>query len=50
MEGKAKMMRIYIGESDRWKDKPLYQALVEARPHRRRLVVSGRSHRHICSD
>jgi PII-like signaling protein len=30
MEGKAKMMRIYIGESDRWKDKPLYRALVEA--------------------
>ncbi len=30
MEGKAKMMRIYIGESDRWKGKPLYQALVEA--------------------
>jgi len=30
MEGKAKMMRIYIGESDKWKDKPLYQALVEA--------------------
>jgi PII-like signaling protein len=30
MEGKAKMMRIYVGESDRWKDKPLYQALVEA--------------------
>jgi PII-like signaling protein len=30
MEGKAKMMRIYIGESDRWRDKPLYQALVEA--------------------
>lgn len=30
MEGKAKMMRIYIGESDRWKEKPLYQALVEA--------------------
>src|SRR5271170_1763844 len=23
-------MRIYIGESDRWKDKPLYRALVEA--------------------
>jgi PII-like signaling protein len=23
-------MRIYIGESDRWKEKPLYQALVEA--------------------
>jgi len=30
MEGKAKMMRIYIGESDQWKGKPLYQALVEA--------------------
>lgn len=30
MEGKAKMMRIYIGESDKWKGKPLYQALVEA--------------------
>jgi len=30
MEGRAKMMRIYIGESDRWKDKPLYKALVEA--------------------
>lgn len=30
MEGKAKMMRIYIGESDRWRDKPLHQALVEA--------------------
>jgi len=30
MQGKAKMMRIYIGESDRWKGKPLYQALVEA--------------------
>lgn len=30
MEGKAKMMRIYIGESDRWNEKPLYQALVEA--------------------
>jgi len=30
MEGKAKMMRIYIGESDQWKGKPLYKALVEA--------------------
>jgi PII-like signaling protein len=30
MEGKAKMMRIYIGESDQWKGKPLYRALVEA--------------------
>ena len=30
MEDKAKMMRIYIGEADRWKDKPLYNALVEA--------------------
>ena len=30
IEGKAKMMRIYIGESDQWKDKPLYDALVRA--------------------
>jgi PII-like signaling protein len=30
IEGNAKMMRIYIGEADRWKDKPLYNALVEA--------------------
>ena len=30
IEGMAKMMRIYIGEADRWKDKPLYKALVEA--------------------
>ena len=30
MEGKARMMRIYIGELDRWKDKPLHTALVEA--------------------
>jgi len=30
IEGKAKLMRIYIGESDRWKDKPLHKALLEA--------------------
>jgi PII-like signaling protein len=30
IEGKAKMMRIYVGEADRWKDKPLHTALVEA--------------------
>lgn len=30
IEGKARMMRIYIGESDRWKDRPLYRAMVEA--------------------
>jgi PII-like signaling protein len=30
IEGRAKMMRIYIGESDQWKDKPLYDALVRA--------------------
>jgi PII-like signaling protein len=28
--GRAQMMRIYVGESDRWRDKPLHQALVEA--------------------
>jgi PII-like signaling protein len=30
IEGRARLMRIYIGESDRWKDIPLYKALVEA--------------------
>lgn len=30
IEGRARMMRIHIGESDRWNDRPLYQALVEA--------------------
>lgn len=30
MQGKARMMRIYIGESDRWQDKPLHEALVQA--------------------
>jgi uncharacterized protein len=29
IEGPGKWMRIYIGESDRWHGKPLYQALVE---------------------
>ena len=30
IEGKAKMMRIYIGEADKWREKPLHVALVEA--------------------
>ncbi len=30
MEGKARMMRIYIGEADQWHDKPLYEALLTA--------------------
>lgn len=30
IEGKAKMMRIYIGESDQWRNKPLHEALVRA--------------------
>lgn len=30
IEGKAKLMRIYFGENDKWQDKPLHQALVEA--------------------
>jgi PII-like signaling protein len=29
-EGKAKLMRIYIGENDKWRDKPLHEALIEA--------------------
>ena len=30
IEGKAQLMRIYIGESDQWRDKPLHEALVHA--------------------
>ncbi|HEX4155874.1 MAG TPA: DUF190 domain-containing protein [Acidobacteriaceae bacterium] len=30
IEGKARLMQIYFGESDKWNDKPLYEALVEA--------------------
>jgi PII-like signaling protein len=28
-EGKAKLMRIFIGENDKWHDKPLHRALIE---------------------
>ncbi len=30
LQGKAKLMRIFVGESDKWRDKPLYRALVES--------------------
>ena len=29
LPGKAKMIRIYFGEDDKWKEKPLYRAIVE---------------------
>lgn len=29
LEGQGKLLRIYIGESDVWHHKPLYQAIVE---------------------
>jgi PII-like signaling protein len=29
LEGEGKLLRIFIGESDRWQGRPLYQALVE---------------------
>jgi PII-like signaling protein len=29
-EGKAKLMRIFIGENDKWNDKPLHKALMES--------------------
>lgn len=29
-EGKAKMMRILVGENDRWRGKPLYEAIVQS--------------------
>jgi PII-like signaling protein len=28
-EGKAKLMRVYIGENDKWNGKPLYEAIVD---------------------
>jgi uncharacterized protein len=28
LEGKAKMMRIHFGEDDKWRDQPLYEAIV----------------------
>jgi len=30
IEGKAKLMRIYVGECDKWQDQPLHEALVRA--------------------
>ena len=29
LAGRAKMLRIYFGENDKWKDKPLYRVIVE---------------------
>jgi len=29
LEGKAQMLRVYFGEDDKWKGKPLYRAIVE---------------------
>jgi uncharacterized protein len=29
LEGRAKMLRIHFGGNDKWKDKPLFQAVVE---------------------
>jgi PII-like signaling protein len=29
MEGEGKLLRIFVGESDTWHGKPLYQAIVE---------------------
>jgi len=29
IEGEGKLLRLFIGESDRWHGKPLYQAIVE---------------------
>jgi PII-like signaling protein len=28
LEGKAKLLRIYFGEDDKWRDQPLYRAIV----------------------
>ena len=37
-QGKAKLMRIYMGESDRWNDEPLHDAIVK---RLRMMEVSG---------
>jgi len=29
LAGRAKMLRIYFGEDDKWKDQPLYRVIVE---------------------
>ncbi|MGA8266234.1 MAG: DUF190 domain-containing protein, partial [Candidatus Acidiferrales bacterium] len=29
-EGKAKLMRIFVGENDKWRDVPLHKALIES--------------------
>jgi len=29
LEGEGKLVRVFVGESDRWHGKPLYQAIVE---------------------
>lgn len=29
LTGKAKMLRIHFGETDKWKDKPLYEAIIQ---------------------
>jgi PII-like signaling protein len=55
IEGKAKMMRIYIGESDHWQDKPLHEVLVRAmRAHDLGYGAHRRVHRdkplHISHD
>lgn len=35
LEGEGTLLRIYVGESDRWQGKPLYEAIVlAARDHR----------------
>lgn len=38
LEGEGKLLRIFIGESDRWHGKPLYQAIVE---HLRSEGIAG---------
>lgn len=38
LEGEGKLLRIFIGESDRWHGKPLYQAIVE---HLRAEGIAG---------
>lgn len=34
LEGTGLLLRIYLGENDRWHGKPLYQAIIERMRHR----------------
>jgi PII-like signaling protein len=46
LEGKAKLMRIFVGEDDKWRGKPLYDAIVESL--RANDIAGATAYRGIC--